>query len=812
MNALRKLVTRFFFSEEFPLDVRMINVLSLIGTLWAFSVLVLRVIEGVSLLIILSTAGFLLLFIITTLVFHITNARATVRALSMVMIMDTVLPFSFFMMGGFNSGIATVFVLVTALIFYVVHGKMRIVILALHFILTILVYLLGYSHPEFVIQHPAPFIVVDTLVGIIASGCTIGTVDLFQDRLYRYERAKVEEEKAEATRFAQELGQARDELIEQERLLSVVNQTTQTFLNPATQDLGVTLKDAMERIGMTLDLDRITILHDEKIDGERKYRVYSSWIREGLDARLNILEGEHYPYFDTWLDTFLRGEVINGLLSSMPSDVQNGLLDYDIRSLLIIPVFQQDEYWGFVSFDDCRTERVFPNDLIDILRSASFMLVSAISLDQTNRQMYSALEAALQASKAKADFLSNMSHEIRTPMNAIIGMTAIARNTDDLERKNESLSKIDHASSHLLGVINDILDMSKIEANKLELSLVDFDFPGMLNRVLEINEFSIRNKGLACEVDIDEAIPSVLVGDDLRLAQVITNLLSNAIKFTATGGLISLKAQLIDNSNEQSTIRVSVSDNGIGISESQQEQLFVSFQQAESGTSRKYGGTGLGLTISKNIIELMGGRIWVESELGHGSTFFFEISLQHGDGMAQKDRLRTGGDAGLNRHGVRSDASDSGSTSRRVSEDSGKNADEGVPFSETLSGREIMLAEDVEVNREIVAAFLEDTGITITMAKDGRDALALFEADPSRYELILMDMQMPEMDGLEATRRIRALETPEARKVPIIAMTANVFREDVEACLASGMDDHIGKPVTSDKLKEILRKYLNRAQ
>jgi signal transduction histidine kinase/ActR/RegA family two-component response regulator len=805
-GALRKLAARFFFSEEFSSDVRMINILTFVGTLWTLSVLAVRIVEGVNPVITISTAGALILFVTMAVIFHIKNTNPTIRALSTIVIIDLALPFSFFVIGGLNSGIATVFVLVTALIFYSLRGRLLIVVLALHVVLIVLVYLFGYFHPEMVTLYPTSFALFDTLAGIIVSGCTIGVVDLFQDKLYRYERTKVEEEKAEVTRFAQELGQARDVLIEQERLLSVVNQTAQTFLNPATQDLGATLKDAMKRIGMTLDLDRITILHDEEIDKRREYRAYSSWIREGLNARRNIHESGHYTYFGTWLDTFSRGGTVNGLLRSMPSEVQERLGDYDIKSLLVIPVFQQDEYWGFVSFDDCHNERVFPDNLVDILRSASFMLVSAISLDQTNRQMHSALEAALQASKAKADFLSNMSHEIRTPMNAIIGMTAIARGTSNIKRKDESLEKIDHASNHLLGVINDILDMSKIEANKLELSLMDFSFPSLLNKVLEINEFSIKDKGLTCELAIDETIPSVLVGDDQRLTQVITNLLSNAIKFTAKGGWISLKAQLINDSDGQSTIRVSVSDSGIGISESQKEQLFVSFQQAESGTARKYGGTGLGLTISKNIIELMGGKIWVDSELGRGSTFSFELTLRHGNSEASAgghDGEDTGYSSGRpNEPGTHSSTTDG--------ESAGERTDENALLPEALSDYEIMLAEDVEVNREIVVAFLEDTGLTITMAKDGHEALSLFEADPSRYGLIFMDMQMPEMDGLEATRRIRSLKVPEARTVPIIAMTANVFREDIEACLSSGMNDHIGKPVTSDGLKAILMKYLVR--
>jgi signal transduction histidine kinase/ActR/RegA family two-component response regulator len=787
--------------------MRLINIMTFVGTLWALVILVVRIIEGVSPIVTLSTMGFLLLFIITAVIFHIKNVNATVRALFTLAIMDIALPVSFFMVGGLASGISTVFILVTTLIFYSIRGRLLIGILILHFSLIVLVYVFGYFHPEMVIPQPPSFALLDTLAGIIITGCTIGVFDLFQNRLYRYERTKVEEEKAEVTRFAQELGQARDALIEQEQLLSVVNQTAQAFLNPATQDLGATLKDALERIGMTLDLDRITIFHDEEIDERREHRSYSNWIRNRVDVGLDIRGNEHYTYFDTWRETFLQGEAINGLLSDMPADVQDELSEYGVKSLLLIPVFQQDEYWGFVSFDDCRSERVFPDRLVDILRSASFMLVSAISLDQTNRQMYSALEAAIQASRAKADFLSNMSHEIRTPMNAIIGMTAIARGTEDIKRKNESLEKIDRASNHLLGVINDILDMSKIEANKLELSPVDFSFSGLLARVLEINEFSIKSRSLDCEVSVDESIPPVLVGDDLRLAQVVTNLLSNAIKFTAEGGRIALRAQLVDDSEGTSTIRVSVSDNGIGISESQKEQLFVSFQQAESGTARKYGGTGLGLTISKSIIELMGGRIWVDSELGRGSTFSFEISLPHGGKKAAAAGIGFEGDAGTG-SGAGGGAGAGGAGAEGAG---GAGAGEaGTRSYEDLAGHEILLAEDVEVNREIVAAFLENTGIAITMAKDGNEALALFEGDPARYELVLMDMQMPEMDGLEATRRIRGLTVPEAHTVPIVAMTANVFREDIEACLASGMNDHIGKPVTPDGLKAILAKYLKR--
>jgi CheY-like chemotaxis protein len=245
-------------------------------------------------------------------------------------------------------------------------------------------------------------------------------------------------------------------------------------------------------------------------------------------------------------------------------------------------------------------------------------------------------------------------------------------------------------------------------------------------------------------------------------------------------------------------------------------QLFTSFQQAESGTSRKYGGTGLGLAISKSIIELMGGRIWVESELGEGSTFTFELPLRHGRGASAADgatsteagagKAATGGAVGA---GVSADDVGAGGIGATGAGARTSGTEDAGAASDDFSQYEILLAEDVEVNREIVAAFLEDTGVKIAMAKDGREALELFEADPSRYGLILMDVQMPEMDGLEATQRIRALKTPEARNVPIVAMTANVFKEDVERCLACGMNDHIGKPVTVDGLKAILRDNLS---
>ncbi|MDR1604342.1 MAG: response regulator [Gracilibacteraceae bacterium] len=456
-----------------------------------------------------------------------------------------------------------------------------------------------------------------------------------------------------------------------------------------------------------------------------------------------------------------------------------------IQSFAWTPLYIDGVYDGAFGAEEREKKRAWTESNLHLLELVCSVIAGAAERHRIDRERLEALEQANRANRAKGDFLANMSHEMRTPMNAIIGMTTIATGTADVSKKDYCLQKVAGASAHLLGIINDVLDMSKIEANKFELASVEFNFEEMLRKAVNVVNFRAGEKQLELTVRVDPDIPCALVGDDQRLAQVITNLLSNAVKFTPEHGFLRCEARLLGEEDGWYDIEVSVSDTGIGITPEQQSRLFSSFEQADSSTSRRFGGTGLGLAISKSIVDMMGGRIWVESELGRGSTFTFAI------------RVRGGGKTAA------------GAPLPECFAPEGKPAAraEAVPVN-LFADRRLLLVEDIEINREIVLALLEPTGLAADCAENGVQAVAMFSAAPERYDIIFMDVQMPEMDGYEATRLIRASGLPRAADIPIVAMTANVFREDVEKCLAAGMSDHVGKPINMDDVLSKLRRYL----
>ena len=603
------------------------------------------------------------------------------------------------------------------------------------------------------------------------------------------------------------------------------------------------------------------------------------------------------------------------------------------------PVSASEEGWGMgiiaplteSPFRDINRGLIFVS-LVAFALSIAVAAIASGFVKKPFEEIAVLKEAAETNSKYKSNFLANMSHEMRTPMNAIIGMTSIGKTSHDLEKKNYAFEKIENASTHLLGVINDVLDMSKIEANKFEIAHLTLNFENLFQKIVNVINFRIDQKEQELTVHIDKEIPKYIMGDDLRLSQVITNLLSNATKFTPNNGKIHLNAKLVETKDGVYIIQIDVSDTGIGISPEQQENLFNAFQQAESGTSRKFGGTGLGLAISKRIVELMGGRIWIESELGKGATFCFTIQTQEGKGINESKlasavnikniRIMAIDDNPdilsyfselMNQHDIQCDVALSGEEaitmmqekgfhdlyfvdwmmpgmdgielSRKIKEMSSEKAvvimisaaqwdviekeakkagvDKFLPkplfpssiintINECLGGnnlkfvkeesqqREVenfenytlLLAEDVEINREIVLTVLEPTGLCIECAENGKEAVDKYTAEPDKYDLIFMDIQMPEMDGFEAPRHIRAFEAereknnstsfaegetrsqPEPgrnprKQIPIIAMTANVFKEDVEKCQEAGMNEHLGKPLDISAVMEKLKYYLN---
>ena len=557
-----------------------------------------------------------------------------------------------------------------------------------------------------------------------------------------------------------------------DKLLLAVNRAASILLTAEDdKTFKSALAEGMEIVGCCADADRVEIWQNEKRDRKLYAILKHYWTsKAGKRASSESLASElAYSNIPQWKRRFMQGEHTKGPVSALSKEDKEFFSRLGVKSVLVMPIFIQKKLWGFFSIEDCRRSRDFTKEEADILLSVGYMLVNTINRQKIMKELQA-------ASKAKGDFLSAMSHEIRTPINAIIGMTAIGKKSPTIEEKNHALGKIEVASAQLLNVINDVLDIAKIEANKLELTHVRYDFEAMLEKIVTIINYRVEEKQQILTVDVDNKIPRFVTGDDKHLAQVITNLLTNALKFTPEGGKIHLEAALVKETDNICKLQISVSDSGIGISEKQQERLFQAFEQAESQTGRKYGGTGLGLVISKRIVELMGGKIRVESELGKGAKFIFTVKLQRSDEQTCEHLTVC--------------------TENKSGE---------------FTGRHLLLVEDVDINREIMITFLQDTGINIDCAENGEEAVKMVSRAPEKYDIILMDIQMPKLNGYEATKKIRELfGAPGVSRpaLPIIAMTANVFKEDVKACIDAGMNDHLGKPLDVDRVLAMLRKYL----
>ncbi|MDR2964323.1 MAG: response regulator, partial [Treponema sp.] len=575
-------------------------------------------------------------------------------------------------------------------------------------------------------------------------------------------------------KFAQEeMHRLYEQRIMQLELMQAVNNTSAILLASNTVDHSEAVQQSMKIFCQKLNVGRAYLWQNfQKEDGKLYFKAIHRWTAEGVKQIDLLPEYSYQDYIPDWPQAFSRQESKNGPFENLTETERKTFAHFDLLSILSVPIFIKDEFWGFVGIDDPYKKRTFNESEEQALRSWGLLVVGSILRNNTSDRLLNALGEAEIANRAKSDFLAMMSHEIRTPMNSIMGFAELAIDSESMSQTNEYLEKIADSTKWLLRIINDILDISKIESGKMELEHVPFNMLEVFSRCQSVILPEIKEKGLDLSIYTEPVSGKRLLGDPVRLYQVLMNLLSNAVKFTETG-VIKFSSSIKKSANDSTTIYFEVKDTGIGMTPKQIKKIFDPFIQADSSTTRDYGGTGLGLSISKNIVELMNGELKVESAPGSGSTFNFELTFDTIDAPDEK---------------------------------SGQKRLEMIerPYFDGL----VLICDDNSLNQQVICAHLARVGLQAITADNGKIGVEIvrerMQKNQKPFDLIFMDMFMPVMDGMEAASKIMAMNTG----TPIVAMTANVMVSELEKYKKNGMPDCLGKPFTSQELWQILLNYL----